>query len=40
MAQIVLKGQRVSSDKILKTGFQFKFTKLGTALRDCLNRGA
>lgn len=40
MAQIVLKGQRVSSDKILKTGFQFKFTKLGSALRNCLNRGA
>jgi NAD dependent epimerase/dehydratase family enzyme len=37
MAQIILKGQRVSSDKITKTGFEFKYTKLGSALRDCLN---
>ena len=36
MAQIVLKGQRVSSDKLTKTGFEFKFTNLGSALRDCL----
>lgn len=38
MAQIVLTGQRISSDKILKTGFVFKFTKLGYALRDCLKK--
>lgn len=36
MAQIILTGQRVSSDKIEKTGFVFKFTRLGYALRDCL----
>ncbi|MFM9827025.1 TIGR01777 family oxidoreductase [Flavobacterium sp.] len=36
MADIVLTGQRVSSDKIEKTGFVFKFTKLSYALRDCL----
>jgi NAD dependent epimerase/dehydratase family enzyme len=36
MADLVLTGQRVSSDKIEKTGFVFKFTRLGYALRDCL----
>ncbi len=38
MADLVLTGQRVSSDKIEKTGFVFKFTRLGNALRDCLNK--
>lgn len=36
MAQIILTGQRVSSSKIEKTGFQFQFTSLEKALRDCL----
>lgn len=36
MAQIILTGQRVSSDKIESTGFKFNFSKLETALRDCL----
>lgn len=38
MADLVLTGQRVSSDKIEKTGFVFKFTRLGYALRDCLKK--
>jgi uncharacterized protein (TIGR01777 family) len=38
MSQIVLTGQRVSPDKILKTGFVFQFTKLGYSLRDCLKK--
>ncbi len=38
MADIVLTGQRVSSEKIEKTGFVFKFTKLRFALRDCLKK--
>ena len=36
MAKIVLTGRRVSSDKIEKTGFQFKFKNLEEALKDCL----
>ncbi|WP_310558811.1 TIGR01777 family oxidoreductase [Flavobacterium sp.] len=36
MALIILKGRRVSSEKIEKTGFQFKFDKLELALQDCL----
>jgi uncharacterized protein (TIGR01777 family) len=36
MAQLVLKGRRVASDKIEKTGFQFKYTDLEKALRNCL----
>ena len=36
MAQIVLTGQRVSSNKIEETGFQFGFTSLEKALKDCL----
>ena len=35
MAVIILKGRRVSSDKIEKTGFQFKYNKLKVALRTC-----
>ena len=35
MAQLVLKGRRISSDKIEKTGFQFQFTDLEKALRHC-----
>ena len=36
MAQIVLTGQRVSSDKIENAGFKFQFSTLEKALRDCL----
>ena len=36
MAQIVLTGQRVSSDKIESTGFKFQHTSLEKALRDCV----
>jgi uncharacterized protein (TIGR01777 family) len=36
MALIILKGRRVSSDKIEKTGFQFKYKNLELALRSCL----
>jgi uncharacterized protein (TIGR01777 family) len=38
MALIILKGRRVSSEKIEKTGFQFKFDKLELALQDCLGK--
>jgi NAD dependent epimerase/dehydratase family enzyme len=37
MAQLVLKGRRVASDKIEKIGFQFQFTDLEKALRNCLS---
>lgn len=37
MALIILKGRRVSSDKIEKTGFQFKYKNLEVALRSCLS---
>jgi uncharacterized protein (TIGR01777 family) len=36
MAQILLTGRRVSSEKILKLGFQFRFNTLNEALRNCL----
>ena len=36
MASMVLNGQRVSSDKILGEGYQFKFAHLEPALRDLL----
>ena len=38
MAQIILKGRRVSSQKILNTGFKFQFTNLEEALKDCLEK--
>lgn len=38
MGQIILTGRRVSSEKIEKTGFKFKFSSLEQALRDCLGR--
>lgn len=38
MAQIILTGRQVSSEKIEKTGFKFKHTSLEQALRDCLGR--
>jgi uncharacterized protein len=36
MALIILKGRRVSSDKIEKTGFEFQYQNLEAALRSCL----
>ena len=36
MALIILKGRRVSSEKIEKTGFKFQFPTLEKALIDCL----
>jgi hypothetical protein len=36
MSEIILKGRRVSSDKIEKLGFQFQFKNLKIALKDCL----
>lgn len=36
MSQAVLEGTRVSSEKIEKTGFEFQFTDLETALKNCL----
>lgn len=38
MALILLKGRRVSSDKIEKTGFHFQFNTLELALKDCLDK--
>ena len=38
MSTIVLGGSRVSSEKIQKAGFQFKFPKLPDALEDLKNR--
>lgn len=37
MSIAVLKGQRVSSEKIQKTGFEFQFTDLEKTLVKCLN---
>jgi uncharacterized protein (TIGR01777 family) len=36
MADIVLTGRRVSSDKIKSLGFRFQFRNLKNALKDCL----
>lgn len=38
MSNIITKGRRVYSDKIEKTGFQFKFKDLEAALRNCLEK--
>lgn len=38
MAQIILKGRRVSPQKIVNTGFKFQFTNLEEALKDCLEK--
>jgi uncharacterized protein len=38
MAAIILKGRRISAEKIKKTGFQFRFTSLEKALRNCLDK--
>lgn len=37
MSEAILKGQRVSSAKIQKAGFQFQFTDLEQALINCLH---
>jgi NAD dependent epimerase/dehydratase family enzyme len=36
MSDVILKGSRLSSEKILQTGFCFEFTLLKDALRDVL----
>ena len=36
MADIVVTGNKVSSDKVVKAGYQFKFTELDNALSDLL----
>ena len=36
MAQIIMTGRRVSSEKIEKLGFQFRYKKLEEALKDCV----
>ncbi|TRW97099.1 DUF1731 domain-containing protein [Flavobacterium gawalongense] len=36
MSKIVLNGRRVSSEKLEKLAFQFKYKNLEEALRDCL----
>jgi uncharacterized protein len=38
MSLIILTGRRVSSAKIVETGFNFQFTKLKLALKDCLSK--
>ena len=37
MSQVVLNGQRVSSEKIKQKGFKFRFKNLKAALSDCLS---
>ena len=36
MSEIILKGSRVSSEKIIKAGYKFKFTDLESSLEDLL----
>lgn len=38
MSKIVLNGRRVSSEKLEKLGFQFKYENLEEALKDCLTK--
>lgn len=38
MARIILTGRRVSSVRIVETGFKFQFTSLKSALRNCLGK--
>lgn len=38
MAQIILKGRRVSPQKLIETGFEFQFKFLEEALKDCLKK--
>ncbi|HTL83040.1 MAG TPA: TIGR01777 family oxidoreductase [Bacteroidia bacterium] len=37
MAVIVLEGSRVSNEKLLKAGFEFKYDKIGKALTNLIN---
>ena len=37
MSEIVLKGSRVSSDKIIETGFHYTYSNLDSALSDLIN---
>jgi NAD dependent epimerase/dehydratase family enzyme len=36
MSEIILNGSRVSSNKLIKEGFQFKFPDLKSALEDLI----
>ena len=36
MADLVLRGNRVSANKILRAGYEFKFSDVGNALKDLL----
>ncbi|MDQ3192788.1 MAG: TIGR01777 family oxidoreductase [Bacteroidota bacterium] len=38
LAQAVLNGSRISSEKIIETGFEFNFPDLRGALEDCLKK--
>ncbi|MEM7016650.1 MAG: DUF1731 domain-containing protein [Pseudomonadota bacterium] len=38
MSDLVLKGQKVLPDKLLKHGYQFQFENLDAAFQDILNR--
>jgi uncharacterized protein (TIGR01777 family) len=38
MSEILLNGSRVSSEKIIKAGYRFKFTNLESALVDLLTK--
>jgi uncharacterized protein (TIGR01777 family) len=38
MARIVLRGRRISCDKIENTGFEFRYKNLELALEDCLEK--
>lgn len=39
MSSLVLTGRRVSSDKIKKLGFRFRFKNLKKAMKDCVKEG-
>jgi len=38
MSEIIINGSRVSSEKIIKAGYRFKFTNLESALVDLLTK--
>jgi hypothetical protein len=40
MSEVVLKGSRVSDDKILNAGYKFNFGSLEDALSDVLSRAS
>ncbi len=37
MSAIVLEGSRISSEKLINSGYKFQFTNLETALKDLIN---